>query len=89
MVKVFYTTIISVDHAHHDIFHAKVGKGGIIPSNQLLFTKKYKSLHKTFIYGKKKGSLRIFTCNVLIYFSNCCLATDETHVAKKSLLCTF
>ena len=25
----FYTTYISVDIAHHEIFHAKVGKGGI------------------------------------------------------------
>ena len=31
MVKLFYTTYISVDLAHHEIFHAKVGKGGIIP----------------------------------------------------------
>ena len=29
MVKLFYTTYISVDLAHHEIFHAKVGKGGI------------------------------------------------------------
>ena len=25
----FYTTYISVDRAHHEIFRAKVGKGGI------------------------------------------------------------
>ena len=30
MVYILYTTIISVDHAHHEIFHAEVGKGGII-----------------------------------------------------------
>ena len=36
MVYVFYTAIISVDHAHHEIFHAKVGKGGIIVVNVLL-----------------------------------------------------
>ena len=30
MVELFYTTYISVDLAHHEIFHAKVGKGGII-----------------------------------------------------------
>ena len=29
MVKLFYTTYISVDLAHHEIFHAKFGKGGI------------------------------------------------------------
>ena len=28
--KLFYTTHISVDLAHHEIIHAKVGKGGII-----------------------------------------------------------
>ena len=30
MVKLIYTTYISVDLAHHEIFRAKVGKGGII-----------------------------------------------------------
>ena len=29
MVLLFYTTYISVDLAHHVIFRAKVGKGGI------------------------------------------------------------
>ena len=29
MVKLFYTTYISVDLAHREIFCAKVGKGGI------------------------------------------------------------
>ena len=29
MVLLFYTTYISVDLAHHKIFSAKVGKGGI------------------------------------------------------------
>ena len=29
MVFLFYTTYISVDLAHLEIFHAKVGKGGI------------------------------------------------------------
>ena len=29
MVKLFYTTYITVDLAHHEIFRAKVGKGGI------------------------------------------------------------
>ena len=29
MVKLFYTTYISVDLAHQVIFHAKVGKGGV------------------------------------------------------------
>ena len=28
MVLLFYTANISVDLAHHKIFHAKVGKGG-------------------------------------------------------------
>ena len=30
MVYVFYTFYTSVDLAHHEKFHAKVGKGGII-----------------------------------------------------------
>ena len=29
MVYLFYTTYISVDLAHNEIFSAKVGKGGI------------------------------------------------------------
>ena len=29
MVQLVYTSYISVDLAHHEIFHAKVGKGGI------------------------------------------------------------
>ena len=30
MVYLFYTTYISVDLAHHKMFHARVGKGGIM-----------------------------------------------------------
>ena len=30
MVYLFHTTYISVDLAHHEIFHAEVGKGSII-----------------------------------------------------------
>ena len=30
MVYLFYTSYISVDLAHHKIFHAKIGKGGIM-----------------------------------------------------------
>ena len=29
MLYLFYTTYVSVDLAHHEIFRAKVGKGGI------------------------------------------------------------
>ena len=29
MVELFYATYISVDIAYYEIFHAKVGKGGI------------------------------------------------------------
>ena len=29
MVLLFHTTYISVDLAHHEIFRAKVGKGGM------------------------------------------------------------
>ena len=30
MVLLFYATYISVNLAHHELFHAKVGKSGII-----------------------------------------------------------
>ena len=30
MVLIFYTSYTSVDLAHHEVFRAKVGKGGII-----------------------------------------------------------
>ena len=30
MVKLFYTTLISVDLAHHEIYRAKASKGGIM-----------------------------------------------------------
>ena len=30
---IFHTTYISVDLAHHEIFRAKVGKGGIMEAN--------------------------------------------------------
>ena len=33
MVYIFYTTYISVDLVRHEIFCAKVGKGGIILQN--------------------------------------------------------
>ena len=33
-----YTTIISVDHANHEMFHAKVGKGGINDVNKCRLT---------------------------------------------------
>ena len=36
MVKLFYTTYISVDLAHHKIFRVKVGKGGIKDHNSFL-----------------------------------------------------
>ena len=35
MVLLFYTTYISVDLAHHKIFFAKAGKGGINMSMQV------------------------------------------------------
>ena len=33
MVSLFYSTYISVDLAHHEIFRAKVGKGGKMDKN--------------------------------------------------------
>ena len=44
MVLLFYTTYISVDLAHHEIFHAQVGKGGI--NDLLLQTCSPASLHR-------------------------------------------
>ena len=38
MVLLFYTTYISVDLACHEIFRAKVGKGGIKFTIQCLIT---------------------------------------------------
>ena len=40
MVLLFYTTYISIDLAHHEIFDAKAGKGGIRGLNCI--TKFYK-----------------------------------------------
>ena len=37
MIKLIYTTYISVDIAHHEIFRAKVGKGGIMLCKLSLF----------------------------------------------------
>ena len=39
MVLLFYTTYISVDFAHHEIFRAEVGKGGIKKKTQILWSK--------------------------------------------------
>ena len=52
----FYTTYISVDLAHHEIFRAKVGKGGIILitaffSLVTLLTHLYCSCFHTFAVG--------------------------------------
>ena len=35
MVYLLYTFYISVDLAHHEIFHAKEGKGGMIEKTHL------------------------------------------------------
>ena len=37
MALLFYTTYISSYHAHHEVFHAKVGKGGINTLNNAIF----------------------------------------------------
>ena len=36
MVLLFHTTFISVDLAHHELFRAKVGKGGISINTEIL-----------------------------------------------------
>ena len=38
MVLIFYTTYISVDRAHHEIFRANVGKGGIITYTCIIYS---------------------------------------------------
>ena len=37
MVYLFYTTYMSVALAHHEIYRAKVGKGGIKHFNQFIW----------------------------------------------------
>ena len=49
MVQLFYTTYISVDLALHEIFHAKVGKGGI--KADIPWYKYYFSWNKIVHYG--------------------------------------
>ena len=34
MVQLFYTTYISVDFAHHEILHDKVGIGGMLDTEE-------------------------------------------------------
>ena len=43
MVKLFYTTYISVEFVHHGIFRAKAGKGGI--KGSIIFSTVYQ--HKS------------------------------------------
>ena len=49
IVKLFYTTYISVDDAHTEIFRAKVGKGGI----------KSLILHRAKLTGVTKCMIRL------------------------------
>ena len=53
MVFLFYTTYISVDLAHQVIFHAEVGKGGII-----IFVE----------YGSEVEKIYISCENILLYY---------------------
>ena len=39
MEYLFFTTYVSIDLAHHEIFRAEVGKGGIKPGLNVLITK--------------------------------------------------
>ena len=48
MVKLFYATYVSVDLAHHELFHAKVGKGGI---NSLMLQGDLLDKHTNQSYG--------------------------------------
>ena len=56
MVWLFYTTYISVDIAHYEIFHAKVGKGGIKEVTALMtdhHKNKYKRVVKCLILDQE------------------------------------
>ena len=50
MVKLFYTTYISIDLAYREIFRAKVGKGGINSET----TRKFLNTDKTSTLGLQK-----------------------------------
>ena len=56
MVQLFYTTYINVDLEHHEIFRAKVGKGGIMLAYYNLRT----ALHPK----------RVMLLSECLYFSN-------------------
>ena len=55
MVLLFYTTYISVDLAHHEIFHAKVGKGGINDTKQA-------NSYKAGTYFQSYQDFRVINC---------------------------
>ena len=50
MIYLFYTTYISVDIAHHEVFRAKVGMGGIKRD----IIQHYKCGHTFFRFGVNK-----------------------------------
>ena len=62
LVLLFYTTYISVDLAHHEIFHAKVGKGGISQyinkTNPVTIINMLISQPKTYVVGTQKNRLK-------------------------------
>ena len=66
MVQLFYTTYISVDIVHHEIFHAKVGKGGIKILKTMNFTIQLMNLlgHMDKCQLKTTGILKIPIQNI-------------------------
>ena len=51
MVLLFYTTVISVDLAHHDIFGAKVGKGSINVLNGLFKVFTHNVMERLYVWS--------------------------------------
>ena len=65
----FYTTYISVDLAHHEIFHAKVGKGGIKGDNCTRYFGSYciskqRRLRRACAYARSRQSLSCTDQNI-------------------------
>ena len=63
MVQLFYTTYTNIDLAHHTIFRAKIGKGGINVDIQLTI------LTKCVQYLIRDGTSILF-CYILSLYAN-------------------
>ena len=58
-IYLFYTTYISVDLAHHQIFRTEVGKGGISCRNYCLTIYQLKTCYRFFCHFLKTVSLNL------------------------------